>query len=490
MKKQEKTISTRKKAPERILQFGGGNFLRAFTDWMFHVLNSTTDFNGSVVVIKPTEKGEYQELKEQDGLFHVALDGYKNGNLVSEVTLIKSISRTIHPYRQWQKYLELAEQSEMRFIVSNTTEAGIQFSDTDALDHAPPKEFPAKLTRWLYHRFQYFEGDTNKGCIILPCELIEQNGDRLKSVVLQYAEHWKLKTKFGNWIKEHNYFCNTLVDRIVSGYPTERAEKIRAQIDFEDKLLVAGEQYHSWIIQGANDATQKELPFHKTNLHVQFVDDITEYREMKVRILNGAHTAMVPVGYLSGVRTVKEVMNDTDISTFVEELLSNEIITTLTNLPQDEVHKFVNDTLDRFRNPTLKHFLINISLNSCSKFVTRLLPAIKECVIENGQLPKRIVFAFSCLIRMYKGEYNNENINLNDNTEILDFFRNNWKKKEDKLISYEELVLVSLKNSDIWGEDLDKIHGLSKEVVQNLQFIEQLGVKATMKQITDHKSLV
>ncbi len=483
------TSNTAKKSPERIMQFGGGNFLRAFVDWMFDILNKQTDFDGSIVVIKPTQRGDYIELKEQEGLFHVALDGVRKGSLVSEVTLVESISRVIQPYTQWEEYLELAQNPDMRFIISNTTEAGIKFSVSDTIEKKPPHEFPAKLTIWLHHRFQHFNGQKDKGCIILPCELIEQNGDVLKSTILQYASHWELGTEFIHWIEEANYFCNTLVDRIVSGYPDERSKEILKEIGYRDSLLVAGEDYHSWIIQG-EDIVQTELPFSKTNLNVQFVEDSTDYREMKVRILNGAHTAMVPIGYLSGLRTVKEVMDDTLVSTFINDLLSQEIGPTLKNFPKDVVDEFIHETLDRFRNPTLKHFLISISLNSTSKFVARLLPTLKDCIKNNRQLPKRIVFALSCLFRFYQGTYNNENIALNDNPEALESFSKHWKSHQNESITYLQMVSYLLRDTTIWGENLDTINGLSEAITENLRAIEKHGIATVIKQITDHKSLV
>ncbi|WP_282080293.1 tagaturonate reductase [Aquimarina algiphila] len=483
------TSSTTLKAPERIMQFGGGNFLRAFADWIIDVLNKETDFNGSIVIIKPTEKGDYTALKEQDGLFHVAIDGVRKDTLVSEVTLVKSISRVIQPYTHWNEYLSLAEDPEMRFIISNTTEAGIKFSESDTFQDAPPKEFPAKLTIWLYHRFQHFEGAIDKGCIILPCELIEQNGDTLRAAVLQYAAHWNLGTKFTSWIKESNYFYNTLVDRIVSGYPKERSKTILEKIGYEDSLLVAGEDYHSWVIQG-NQIIQKELPFEHTSLNVKFVDDIKTYREMKVRILNGAHTSMVPVGYLSGLRTVKEVMDDPLTNQFVSEILSEEITKTLQDFSTSELNDFVNTTLDRFRNPTLKHFLISISLNSTSKFVSRLLPALKEYTVTYNELPKRIVFALSCVFRFYQGVYDGETIPLNDDPVALASFKKQWKLHLTETITYQQMVSFLLRDIAIWGENLDAINGLSEAVTENLRAIEQHGVRSVIKQITDHKFLV
>ncbi|WPR71091.1 tagaturonate reductase [Flavobacterium sp. NG2] len=469
-------------APERVMQFGGGNFLRAFTDWMFDVLNKETNFNGSIVIIKPTKRGDYDELKEQEGLFHLALDGIRNGELVSTVTLVESVSRVIQPYTQWEEYLKLAESPDLRFIVSNTTESGIKFSEADAFNDNPPHEFPAKLIVWLHHRFQFFNGDKSKGCIIMPCELIEQNGDALHATLLQYAKHFNLSEAFIEWLNNSNYFCNTLVDRIVSGYPTDRAESILNQIGYEDPLLVAGEDYHSWVIQGPA-IVQTELPFAKTNLNVQFVDDARAYREMKVRILNGAHTSLVPVAYLSGLRTVKESMDNPLILQFVNEVLSEEITKTLQNFPEKELNYFVKAVLDRFKNPTLKHFLISISLNSTSKFMARLFPALSEYTVAYDELPKRIVFSLSCLIRFYKGEFNGEAIAVNDAQPTLDFFKETWKQKEAGEITTTELVQTILSNTTIWGQNLDAMAGLSLAVAKNIEAIENNGMETEIKNI-------
>ncbi len=474
------TTKTQHIAPERVLQFGGGNFLRAFANWMFDALNKETNFNGSVVVIKPTKRGDYTELKEQDGLFYVALDGIRKGELVSNLTLVESVSRVIQPYTEWDTYIALAESETIRFIVSNTTESGIKFSDSDTLNDNPPHEFPAKLTVWLHHRFQHFKGAKDKGCILLPCELIEQNGDALKATVLQYAKHFGLSNDFISWIKNYNYFCNTLVDRIVSGYPKERSEAILKELNFNDKLLVAGEDYHSWVIQG-DAIVEKELPFGQTNLNVQFVKDARAYREMKVRILNGAHTSLVPVAYLAGLRTVKESMDNPLILKYVNEVLSKEITKTLQDFPKEELNAFVNAVLDRFKNPTLKHFLISISLNSTSKFIARLYPALKEYNDSQNKLPKRIVFALSCLIRFYKGEYNNELIAVNDAPETLAFFKTVWNKKEAEEISYSELVVQLLENTTIWGINLNAIDGLATAVAKNLEAIDQNGIETVLK---------
>lgn len=466
--------------PVRVLQFGGGNFLRAFCDWMFDVLNKTTGFNGSIVVVKPTEKGDYTELRVQDGLFHVALDGVRNGTLVSEVTLVESVSDVIQPYTEWDKYLQLAEYPELRFVVSNTTEAGIKFSENDKQTDFPPHEFPAKLTLWLYHRFNFFNGAADKGCILLPCELIENNGHVLKETIIKYAENWNLETAFISWINTHNYFCSTLVDRIVSGFPEERKVAIEKQIGFKDELLVAGEYYHSWVIK-APEIVEKELPFAKTNLNVQFVADLAAYREMKVRILNGAHTSLVPVGYLAGLRTVKESMDDDIIRNHIVQLLSKEVKPTLLNFQEKEIDSFVNAVLDRFKNPTLKHFLIAISLNSTSKFQARLLPAFKEYAYVNKKFPKRMAFSLACLIRFYKGEFNNENILLNDDVKVLEFFKTQWLNVDNGNQSIETLVINVLSNKAVVGEDLSTYSGLVAFVSDSIKNIDKIGVKECLR---------
>lgn len=474
------SINKPKTLPLKIIQFGGGNFLRAFVDWMVQILNETTDFNSGVVVVKPTKQGDYHLLKSQNGLFTVALAGFKNGQLIAEKKLIACVQEIVNPYSEWENYLALAENIDLRFVVSNTTEAGIKFNAEDQLEDKPPIEFPAKLTLWLYHRFQYFKGDTAKGCIVLPCELIEENGVALKNTILQYADHWKLEDPFKTWINSSNHFCNTLVDRIVSGYPADRADEIVKELGYTDDLLVAGEYYHSWVIQ-CNEVVQKELPFDRTDLNVEFVDDLRPYREMKVRILNGAHTTLVPVAYLAGIRFVNDAMNNREVSRFVELLLQEEVSKTL-NFSESVIRKFIDDVLDRFRNPLLKHQLISISLNSTSKFVTRLLPTLKDYYSKEGKLPKKIVFGFSALIRFYKGEFNGEKIETNDHQKVLDFFQSAYQKLDSQELSKREVIALILGNSDIWGEDLSKVDGLTALVQHYFIKIENEGVLSCLKE--------
>lgn len=449
------SIEKRNAYPIRVMQFGGGNFLRAFTDWMIEELNEKTTFKGNIAVIKPTERGDYSALRQQDGLFHVILNGIKGGQLISQKKLITCVSKVIHPYREWEAYLQLAENPDIRFIISNTTESGIRFNASDKLEDKPPREFPAKLTAWLYHRFQHFSGDLAKTCILLPLELVEQNGDLLKNCLLQYAKSWNLGSDFRSWVEAQTY-CNTLVDRIVSGYPEKEAERLKEELGFEDKLLVAGEYYHSWVIQ-APDHVQEELPFSQTDLNVKFVEDLDIHRKIKVRILNGAHTAMVPVAYLSGARTVLEAMQNEQVSNYIEALLFREVVPSIA-YSKTELEAFANDVLDRFRNPTLQHRLLDISLNSTSKYVTRLLPSLLQYQQQKQQLPKRVVFALAALIRFYKGDWQGEAIPLRDAADRLAFFEKAWAENSE---SMDDLAAIVLSQKEIWGGDLNEVAGLT-----------------------------
>ncbi|MCM4167233.1 Altronate oxidoreductase [Arenibacter antarcticus] len=465
--------------PTKILQFGGGNFLRAFVDWMVQILNEKADFNAGIAIVKPTEYGDYQNLKDQDGLFTVILDGIKNGQQIQEIKRVDCINSIINPYTEWERYLELSKDPNLRFVISNTTEAGIKFNSEDGFNTTPPKEFPAKLTLFLYQRFQFFNQDPSKGMILLPCELIENNGLALQKAVLEYAKHWRLESEFTSWILTANHFCSSLVDRIVSGYPKERAKDIEAKLGYRDPMMVAGEYYHSWVIQ-ASGSVHKELPFDQTDLNVQFVDDLVPYRDMKVRILNGAHTALVPTAYLAGTRLVDEALEQPEISRFINELLMEETILTL-NFPQEVKQQFVADVLDRFRNPLLKHQLISIALNSTSKFVARLLPTLKDYLALENTLPKRIVFGLAALLYFYRGNYNGERIDLKDDPTVLSFFKESWDQYDQEKTSLEDTINQILANTGIWGENLNEIPSLTKMLVNNVTSIKKQGVLGSLR---------
>ncbi|AGK55937.1 tagaturonate reductase [Bacillus sp. 1NLA3E] len=469
--------------PEKVLQFGEGNFLRAFVDWQIQILNEKTNFNGSVVVVQPRGFDKIERLNNQDGLFTLYLQGIKDGCPVNEHMVIESISRGINLFTDYQLYVDLAGQSELRFIISNTTEAGIVFDPEDRLEDKPQKSFPGKLTSFLYHRFQAFSGDESRGCIVIPVELIENNGQILKEIVLQYARHWDLGSDFIDWIHHANTFCSSLVDRIVTGFPFDSIEEKTEELDYQDDLMVVGEQYHLWVIEGP-EWIKNELPIEGTGLNTLIVDDLAPYRVRKVRILNGAHTAMTPVAYLYGLNTVEESVNHSVIGKFVRELIEEEIIPTLGG-PLEELTDFSKEVLARFRNPYIKHYLSSISLNSVSKFNTRNLPALLDYVNRNDRLPKRMTFALSCLLYFYKGKRGNQEIPLQDNPEILAFFKDIWGEFENQKIEMKELVETVLAKKQLWGTDLTSIPNLVSHVTSNLLQIAQKGVKEALKEINE-----
>lgn len=467
-----------KKLTNRILQFGGGNFLRCFVDWMVQILNEKTDFDGGVIIIKPTEYGNYNQLKQQGGLFTVVLDGISNGKLIKEKRIINCVQEIINPYSEWQNYLNTAENKELRFIVSNTTEAGMKFNPKDKFTDAPPKEFPAKLTILMHHRYQFFSGDTSKGFILLPCELIENNGDQLRECILKYTDIWNLDEEFKNWIINCNSFCNTLVDRIVSGYPKNRIDTIEKELNYKDNLMVAGEFYHSWILQAPHNV-QKELPFSKTDLNVKFVDNLEPYRKLKVRILNGAHTTLVPVGYLFGIDKVRESLEDEIVGNFLKNAIFNEICPTL-DFPKKELDQFCYDVLDRFRNPYLEHELMSISLNSISKYKTRVLPSALEFIKRKKELPEYLLFSLAALIAFYKGKRNGNPIDLKDDEAILDFFRKQWDSYDNSTTTIEDIVKAVLSNTNFWEMNLTQYKGLTELVANNLTNIVNKGMKTAL----------
>lgn len=449
--------------PIKILQFGEGNFLRGFVDWMVEEMNIKADFNGDIQIIQPLDQGMGEMLNAQDGLYHLQLQGIQNGEIVDEIKLITCVQGVINPYRDYHAYLSLAANPDLQFVISNTTEAGITFDPADFLiENAVPHTFPGKLTALLYQRFQIFNADPSKGLTIIPCELIDKNGEMLKKCILQYAELWDLPIGFLKWIEESNVFCNTLVDRIVPGYPKDNIDEIQQKIGFEDKLIVKAEPFHLWVIEGPQ-ALQETFPADRAGLQVKFVNDLRPFRTRKVRILNGAHTAMVPIAYLKGLRTVREAVEDEEIGQFVQETIFDEIIPTL-DLPKEELEKYAHEVLDRFRNPFIRHELASIALNSISKFKVRVLPSILEYHTKFGTWPKNLVQSLAALILFYKGEINGESIPLNDGLEILEFFEAVWKTG-----NIEALVSTILAKKEFWGHDLGKEEGLNSAVNQAIQ---------------------
>lgn len=422
-------MNNKPKRTERIIQFGEGGFLRAFVDWIVQLTDEKTDFDASAVVVQPIEKGMCDMLEKQNCVYTLIMRGLKDGVPTVDKKVIDCISRTVQPYRDFDEYLKLAEDPDFRFIVSNTTESGIAFDDSDRPDNAPNITFPAKVTMLLKKRFDL----GLNGFIFLPCELIEKNGQTLKKYVLEYAKLWNFGTDFEKWVESENIFCNTLVDRIVTGYP--RDEKI--DLGYEDNMLDTSEIFHLWVIEAKDDEQKilkNEFPFEKAGLNIIVTNNLDRYRTRKVRILNGAHTSMIPYALLSKIETVGECMKDEKMSKFVKECVFDEIIPTL-DLPKDELIDYANNVFERFSNPYIKHMCSSIALNSVSKFKVRVLPSILEYIKRKGEMPKRLLFSFARLIEFYKTDM------PNDDKDVMKFM----KESDAKTI---------LSNEKLWGEDL------------------------------------
>lgn len=457
-----------KKLPIKMVQFGEGNFLRAFVEYAFQRLNKEVNFNAGVAMVQPLENGMVHMINDQDGLYTLFLNGIKRGEKIQDIELITNVVEGINPYTNYSDYLDLAKEEELQFIISNTTEAGIEYIDTDTPDMQPPVAFPARLTVLLHERFKHFNGDKAKGLTIIPCELINHNADTLKEIILKYCDLWNLDEAFKTWLLQACTFHNTLVDRIVPGYPRNEIEEYNSKLDYKDDLIVTAEPFFLWVIEGGEDLKQK-LPFHKTNLNVKIVADMQPFRTLKVRILNGAHTAMVPFSILYGNETVKQTVDGDFTGKFVNSIIS-EINGTL-QMDKNEILAYSEEVMDRFKNPFIKHLLSDIALNSISKFKVRVLPSLLQYYNDHQQLPTNLTFSFACLIQFYKGIWNNEALPIKDNTEIVEAFTAAWGLGDLELV-----VNAVLSNEEFWGEDLTKVNGLVQDIVFALSEIESNGI--------------
>lgn len=483
-------IGNLKEMPVKVMQFGEGNFLRAFVDWMINKLNKENLFNGSVVVVQPLEKGMAEMINAQDGLYTLYLRGIENGEVKVKKEIITSIKECVNPYFEWNKVLDYATGDDLRFIISNTTEAGIEYKEEEFTPDSCQKTYPAKLTSLLYARYRKFKGDNAKGLVIIPCELIDRNGDNLKKCVINYADLWNLGDEFKHWVQNACPFMNTLVDRIVPGYPRDEIEKITEEQGYKDNVVDTGEIFHFWVIEGDKKYAD-EIPFHKAGLDVLWTDNMEPYRTRKVRILNGAHTMTVLGAYLAGLETVGECMNDEDISEFMKKGIFDEIIPTF-DLPEEEKRSFAAAVLERFANPFIKHMLLSISLNSVSKFKVRVLPSIKGYIERFSKLPVRTSFALTALIRFYKGtqiedskllgNIEGKKYDICDKPEVIEFFAEQYKKYGE---TNDENALVRnvLANKDFWGEDLTQIDGFADAVAKYYKDIELCGAREAIKNL-------
>jgi len=455
---------------EKVLMFGEGNFLRAFIGFIFQKMNDSKCFNGGITALQGVENGLCDLINQQQGLYTVIERGIEKGETIERFTLIDCFNKCINPYKDYDKYLEIAKNSQLQVIVSNTTEFGICYSENEGKEIIEHKNFPAKLTDFLYKRYKYFNGNKDKGLIILPCELIDRNGDKLKDLILKYSKEWDLESDFIKWLNESNTFTNTLVDRIVSGYPKAEADEICNKLEYKDNLLDVCEPFLLWVIEGDKKILNK-LPLDKCGLDIVITDNLETYRTRKVRILNGAHTMSVLAGHLCGFEFVEQLVNDDMFNKYIKKGIFEEIIPAMNG---EKLNEYALDVIERFKNPYLNHRLLNISLNSISKFKSRVLVSIKDYVLKFNKAPKVLSFSLAALISFYK---NGIGSFVNDDAEFLDGLSNLFKNCKNE----KELINNILSDKILWGEDLTLLKDFEAQVLSYYIDIQSYGTEVVIK---------
>ena len=473
--------------PIRVMQFGEGNFLRAFVDWIFKAMNDSGLFSGTVRVVQPIARGMVEKLKRQDYVYSLLLRGMDNGKVMEEPSFIDVIRDGLNPYEEWSRFLECAAEPELRYIVSNTTEAGIVYVATDRPSGACPESFPAKVAAMLSARYDAVKGAADKGLLFLPCELIEKNGLKLREAVMKHLGDWGLADTVGKWVDSSCRFYNTLVDRIVTGYPAAEAEAIWEKNDCRDELLVVGEYFHLWVVEG-DLSIADELPFAKSGLNIIVTDNLKPYRDRKVRVLNGAHTGNVLAAFLAGVDTVGEMMDDAQLGGFLRDMVLEEILPGV-KLPDEEKNSYARAVFERFQNPFVRHEILSIALNSASKWKVRVLPSLKDYLIETKRFPSKLAFSLAALIAFYRGEWQGDEFvgrreagiyPIRDDRFVLDAFHKAWL---DNAASPEGVARVVLADKSLWDEDLTAVPGLADKVAACLKDICDKGVRDAMQSL-------
>lgn len=478
--------------PVKVVQFGEGNFLRAFVEYQIDLANEKGLFNGSVVLVKPIEFGSTENFHKQDCQYTLRLSGRVNGKPYQETRQITCVRDIVSPFEDYQKYIDTAKIDTLRFVVSNTTEAGIVFNEKDSFEEKKNITYPGKLTQFLYARYQAFNGAEDKGLIILPVELIDDNGEHLREDVLKYIDLWKLPEGFRTWVEKDCAFCSTVVDRIVTGWVRDEAErnKIYQELGYIDNLLDTAEPFALWVIEGPRGwDIEKEWPMDKAfegkeGMDVVFTDNQKPYKQRKVRILNGAHTSFVLASYLKGNDYVNQSMNDPLIRNFMDHTIEDEIIPTLT-LPRDVCESFAKAVVDRFNNPYINHALLSIALNSVSKWRARDLPSFKVYAEKYGKLPEHLTFSIAALMAFYSstergegcliGHRGDQTYQIKDDPDVLDFFASESTKDT------RTFVHDYLSNVNFHGEDLTKILNTEDKVTEYLDEIRKEGMEKALE---------
>lgn len=470
----------KEKRPIRVVQFGEGNFLRAFVDYMIDIANEKGVFNGNIAIVKPIAFGSLENFHKQNNNYTVVLRGKENGQTVDEKRVVTSVEQVVDCTADPEGFLELAKLESLRFVVSNTTEAGITLDEKDHFDGLP-ETYPGKLTKFLYQRYQTFSGAADKGLILLPVELIEHNGRKLKQCVLALINIWDLPADFARWVEESCVFCSTLVDRIVTGYPRDKAAEICQMLGYTDLLLDVCEPFALWVIESEKDIS-KELPLDQIGLPVVFTDNLKPYRDRKVRVLNGAHTGSVLASYLCGQSIVRDCMHDKLLGQFFRRIVLDEIVPQV-QLPRQEVLDFAASVFERFENPFIDHALLSISLNSVSKWKARVLPTFRDHFEDFNALPKLITFSFAALLAFYRssdlrqdGLYAKRSDGteyvVHDDEAVLCYFA-----KNSPLADADYVKNIACQK-DFWGEDLSLYPAFCETVCRHLAAITADPVRA------------
>jgi tagaturonate reductase len=469
-------------SPVTVLQIGEGRFLRGFADWMLHECRRQGLYAGSVVLTQPRPAGasRLEALRRQDGLYTLLTRGLENGTPVERRETIAVFKEMIDPFTDWEAFLRIAELPTLQVVISNTTEAGLRYEPEEREENRPVLSFPGRITAFLYHRYRAFDGDPDRGLILLPCELLERNGDELLRCVLRYCEDWRLPHEFRQWVERHNRFLNSLVDRIVPGYPAEEAEALFREWGCRDSMLITAEPYHLWAIE-AEPELDAVLPFRRAGFQVLWVDDLTPYQQRKVRLLNGGHTLMAPLGIVLGLTEVREVMEHDEWGKWLREAVLHEIIPAVP-MPADELREYAKSVFDRFGNPFVRHRLQDIAMNTASKFRTRLLPTIEYYMNRGTPVPDRIARGLAGLLRYYRttrrtdGTYvgialTGQEYIVNDDVRVVEQLANHWSQFSDSEgeQGWLELTRKLLSLAPIWGADLSAAAGLVESVADDLR---------------------
>ena len=479
-------IGPRREYPVKAMQFGEGNFLRAFIDWMIDKSNEAGKFNGMVQLIQPLPQGTADLINRQDGLYTLILRGMENGKAAEYKRVVTCVKGCLKASDEWEKVVECACLPTLEVVFSNTTEAGIEYKPEP---HTPGKAqttFPAKVTSLLFERFK----TGGKGVLFVPCELIDRNGGKLRECILRYAEDWKLGDAFASWVENECAFVNTLVDRIVAGYPRTEAADYCAKLGYRDDLLDCGEIFHLFVIEG-DEKFRAKLPFAEAGLNLVWTRDQAPYRSRKVRFLNGGHTSSVLAAYLAGFDFVDRMTADPLFGRYLRTALFEEVFPTV-QLPDDEKRAFAESIIDRFLNPFANHQLISISLNSISKWQVRVLPSLLDYQKLTGKLPKVLTFSLAALLAFYRGSETADGkwegkrdkgtYPINDDPEKIRFLNDRYRKLDtDKDAS--AFVRSVLARTDFWGQDLTTVPDLADAVARDLAAIRRDGIVPAVQQL-------